>query len=371
MFAFDYKTSVPVWSCLKLQPLMSSEVPCFKALILIHKLLVDGPKIVLKEGQREYGFLDGLVRQFSYARSLYPSLIRLYVGYLKYKLEFHRIRPDFTGNFDYEEYVSLKGVSDLNEGYQTVFDLLELLSKIDEFQRGLIDEYKRSYGADCMVSSLVPFIEESYGVYKFVTSMLSALHLKVESHDALQILRVKYEDLFWKLKKFYEIARTIKYLTALVAIPTLPNEPQQFIVGQFDSSREDRERRERERQEQMQRERDEMERKEQEEMERRERERQEREFAELEMQKARQQQVVPVEEYYRVQNELSYFQNQREADQQLLAQYQMKMMEMGHQMNALTTQMASVSSNESLIKALQGIKKNLIKRSNCIAERQV
>ena len=46
----------------------------------------------------------------------YGALIRTYVGFLLAKLRFHRIRPEFNGLFEYEEYVTLKGIDDPNEG---------------------------------------------------------------------------------------------------------------------------------------------------------------------------------------------------------------------------------------------------------------
>lgn len=47
----------------------------------------------------------------------YGALIKAYVHFLLAKLDFHQTHPEFTGNFDYEEYLSLKGVDDLDEGY--------------------------------------------------------------------------------------------------------------------------------------------------------------------------------------------------------------------------------------------------------------
>ena len=46
----------------------------------------------------------------------YGSLIRTYVQFILAKLRFHRIRPEFNGLFEYEEYISLKGIHDPNEG---------------------------------------------------------------------------------------------------------------------------------------------------------------------------------------------------------------------------------------------------------------
>ena len=47
----------------------------------------------------------------------YGALIRTYVAFLLSKLRFHRMRPEFNGLFEYEEYVTLKGIDDPNEGY--------------------------------------------------------------------------------------------------------------------------------------------------------------------------------------------------------------------------------------------------------------
>ena len=46
VFAWDYGTSLPFWASLKLHPILSDQIPCFKALITIHKLLVGGPHLV-------------------------------------------------------------------------------------------------------------------------------------------------------------------------------------------------------------------------------------------------------------------------------------------------------------------------------------
>jgi hypothetical protein len=46
----------------------------------------------------------------------YSSLIRSYVNFILAKLRFHKHHPEFNGLFEYEEYISLKGIDDPNEG---------------------------------------------------------------------------------------------------------------------------------------------------------------------------------------------------------------------------------------------------------------
>ena len=49
-------------------------------------------------------------------------MIKAYTQYLRQKLDYHNLRPFFSGTFDYEEFVSLKGVQDPNEGYSVVVE---------------------------------------------------------------------------------------------------------------------------------------------------------------------------------------------------------------------------------------------------------
>jgi huntingtin-interacting protein 1-related protein len=54
----------PIWSALKDQPVLANEIMCFKALILIHCLLVEGPQMLLTDAIREIPFLDECARRF-------------------------------------------------------------------------------------------------------------------------------------------------------------------------------------------------------------------------------------------------------------------------------------------------------------------
>lgn len=159
----------------------------------------------------------------------YAPLIRAYVDYLKAKIEFHRVHPEFTGNFDYEEYLSLKGVADLNEGYQTIMELMDLQGRLEGFEKQVFEStHGITHSGECRVASLVPLIEESHGIYKFLTSMLSAMHLAVESAEPLMPLVERYNQLFMDLKRFYQAAQRIPYVTSVMNVPELPNEPPSF-----------------------------------------------------------------------------------------------------------------------------------------------
>ena len=46
----------------------------------------------------------------------YGGLIRTYVQFILAKLRFHRLRPEFNGLFEYDEYITQKGIDDPNDG---------------------------------------------------------------------------------------------------------------------------------------------------------------------------------------------------------------------------------------------------------------
>ena len=82
----------------------------------------------------------------------------------------------FNGTFEYEEYISLKSINDPNEGYETISDLMTLQDQIDTFQKLVFAHFRGVSNNECRISSLVPLVVETYGIYKFITSMLRAMH---------------------------------------------------------------------------------------------------------------------------------------------------------------------------------------------------
>lgn len=159
------------------QPILADEVQTFKALITVHKLLQEGHPNSLKEAIANKGWIDSLKRGMAGdgVRG-YGQLIRDYVNYLLAKLSFHQQHPEFNGTFEYEEYLSLKAINDPNEGYETITDLMTLQDRIDQFQKLIFSHFRHVGNNECRISSLVPLVQESYGIYKFITSMLRAMH---------------------------------------------------------------------------------------------------------------------------------------------------------------------------------------------------
>lgn len=220
------------WAGMKVQPVMADEVQTFKALITIHKVVQEGHPIVVREAQQNVNWVETLARGAGGGEGLrgYGPLIREYVFFLLAKLAFHRQHIEFNGLFEYEEYISLKSINDPNEGYETISDLMTLQDQIDTFQKLIFSHFRGGNNNECRIAALVPLVQESYGIYKFITSMLRAMHTTTGDDDALEPLRTRYDGQHYRLIKFYYECSNLRYLTSLITVPKLPQEPPNLLT---------------------------------------------------------------------------------------------------------------------------------------------
>jgi huntingtin-interacting protein 1-related protein len=213
------------------QPVMADEVQTFKALITIHKVLQEGHPVTVKEAQQNVNWIESLARGVT-GEGLrgYGPLIREYVFFTLAKLGFHRNHPEFNGLFEYEEYISLKSINDPNEGYETISDLMTLQDQIDTFQKLIFSHFRGGANNECRIAALVPLVQESYGIYKFITSMLRAMHTTTGDDEALEPLRTRYDGQHYRLVKFYYECSNLRYLTSLITVPKLPQDPPNLLA---------------------------------------------------------------------------------------------------------------------------------------------
>ncbi|KAI1263335.1 ANTH domain-containing protein [Xylariaceae sp. FL1019] len=231
VYTWDHKSSQSFWGGVKVQPILADEVQTFKALITIHRVLQEGHPSTLRDALANRSWIDGLNRGLSGEGVRgYGPLIREYVYFLLAKLSFHQQHPEFNGTFEYEEYISLKAINDPNEGYETISDLMALQDKIEQFQKLIFSHFRNVGNNECRISAIVPLVQESYGIYKFITSMLRALHSTTGDNDALEPLRERYNAQHYRLVKFYYECSNLRYLTTLITIPKLPQDPPNLLA---------------------------------------------------------------------------------------------------------------------------------------------
>ncbi|BEI82406.1 hypothetical protein CcaverHIS002_0302740 [Cutaneotrichosporon cavernicola] len=205
VYTWDYHSSLSVWNGLRTQPILTDEVQTFKALILVHKVLQEGHPVTLKEAHAQTGWLETCGRTVGGdGQKGYGALIRAYTSFLLAKLRFHRHHPEFNGLFEYEEYISLKNIDDPNEGYETITDLMQLQDQIDSFQKLIFAHFRGSNNNECRISAL---------------------------SDVLQPLMERYNSQHHHLRRFYYECSNLKYLTGLINVPKLGQEPPNLMIA--------------------------------------------------------------------------------------------------------------------------------------------
>ncbi|KAI9011326.1 ANTH domain-containing protein [Gaertneriomyces semiglobifer] len=231
VYTWDLKNSGSFWNAIRTYPVLGDEVVTFKALITVHKVMRQGHPAVLKDAIHQMQWFETLARNVIPQSSRgYGILIRAYVQFLLAKLEYHRLHPAFSGTFDYEEYVTLKGVEDPNEGFETINDLLGLLDKLDSLQKLIFANFRPTSTNEARIAALVPLVEESHGIYQFLVNMLTAMHQIIGSVEVLAPLRDKFKAGHYALLQFYYECSTLKYLTSLITVPKLPQDPPDFLA---------------------------------------------------------------------------------------------------------------------------------------------
>lgn len=232
VYTWDHKSSGSFWNGMKVQPIQADEVQTFKALITVHKVLQEGHPVALKEAQANVNWLESLTRGMQHGGDGprgYSSLIQEYIHYLISKLTFHRNHSEFNGTFEYEEYISLKSINDPNEGYETISELMTLQDQIDSLQKLVFSHFRSGSNNECRISALTPLVAESYGIYKFITSMLRAMHTALGDDEALSPLRGRYDAQHYRLVRFYYECSNLRYLTSLITVPKLPQDPPNLL----------------------------------------------------------------------------------------------------------------------------------------------
>lgn len=130
---------------------------------------------------------------------------------------------------------------ELTDSYETITDLMTLQDQIESFQKLIFAHFRGSANNECRISALVPLVKESFGIYKFITSMLRAMHRRscliisfqlhlivvnistvgTDAADALLPLRERYNAQHYNLRRFYYECSNLKYLTGLINVPKL------------------------------------------------------------------------------------------------------------------------------------------------------
>ena len=100
-------------------------------------------------------------------------------------------------------------------------DLYDFIGEALAFGNAIFDQLGTYLGSgqagagECRTSALVPLVEESAGLVKYMTSMLTAMHLCVEQEEILQPIVDCYKQLFSTFGTFFQKCRLNSFLQGL------------------------------------------------------------------------------------------------------------------------------------------------------------
>jgi len=223
--------SIPFYKEISKRPLDTTPIVGYKAMQLVHKLLQEGPAAVIKESNLKLNFFQALQNFFkSSAERIYSPLNSEYVTFILSKLNFHNQHPEFTGNLSLEEYLkATREPPTAEKSNQLVTHLLDLNEAVLRMQSATFNVRNPRELTECRVAALIPLVIEAYAIYTLTVYFLKKLPDLSDNIDVLSFLIERFYTQYHQLKNFFFESSNIKFVSSIIAVPTLPKDPPQFI----------------------------------------------------------------------------------------------------------------------------------------------
>lgn len=226
------------WNSLGRMPLPSQVIMCWKAMLVIHKLLREGHPNALKESLKYKQMLKDMKEFWKHsAKGGYGWLIHSYLAVIVAKLDFHNKNESIPGtlrNSDGGPVVySGTDVNDYFELSVDIFDYLDTLVDLEKRVFSTLDPFRASSQLQAVQCRICPFpviVQECGGLYDIVVDIMYKLHASLPA-DTLVGHRDRFYAHFAELKKFFFDAGNMAYVKALVPVPVLPQNPPSFTLS--------------------------------------------------------------------------------------------------------------------------------------------
>lgn len=227
------------WTIIGRQPLPSQAVMCWKAMMVLHKILREGHPNVLKDSYVYRKTFRDLTAVYKFQGGIYSPLVLEYLKLLESKVNLHHKYPGLPGGltFSLENPVKIPG-RDINDVFTFGVEMLDYHDLLLSLQENIIQGLDKSRNnsnigsSQCKIAPLVPLLKECAGMYDVLVQVLTKLHKNLPP-DTLDGLRQRFYDQHRKLKTFCSTAGSMTYITSLTAIPNIPERPPDFLIHKF------------------------------------------------------------------------------------------------------------------------------------------
>ncbi|KAM7345767.1 huntingtin interacting protein 1 [Cochliomyia hominivorax] len=228
------KSAKPFWSVITRQPLMEHRFTAWKFCHLLHKVLREGHESAIKHSQTHKTLILEVGKLWGHLQDGVGKCIEVYTRLLVNKLDFHQKNGNIPGSLalDFNEFVRTVG-DDYNLYFQLCVEIFDYIEHILQVQAQIflaINNYRLSSmtpQGQCRLAPLITLIQDSNPLYDLCVRIMFRLHDGLP-HDVLMGHRNRFNDIFKKLKAFYESVRPLQYFSDVIQLPHLPEKAPNF-----------------------------------------------------------------------------------------------------------------------------------------------
>ncbi|XP_050411276.1 huntingtin-interacting protein 1 isoform X1 [Patella vulgata] len=225
------------WTITGKLPLQGNPIVCWKFCHVLHKLMRDGHQHVVHDSMKYRSHLKDLGKLWGHLKEGYGKLIAAYCRFLIQRLNFHRKFPRIPGNLTMsdDQFNKICG-TDVNNYFEFSIDMLDLLDEIIHLQQNVFGSLDMSRAnsmttaGQCRLAPLILAILDSCQLYDYLVKSLFRLHASL-TPDTLAGHRERFLNGYKKLKQFYHSSSNLQYFKTLVQVPSLPEEPPNFLMA--------------------------------------------------------------------------------------------------------------------------------------------
>uniref|UniRef100_A0A2C9LW83 I/LWEQ domain-containing protein n=1 Tax=Biomphalaria glabrata TaxID=6526 RepID=A0A2C9LW83_BIOGL len=225
------------WNIASKMPLQAHPIVCWKFLQVIHKLMRDGHPNVVQESVRHGSLIRDLGKLWGHLKDGYGKLIASYCRLILQKFKYHKKFPSIPGNLMMtdEQYYKVCG-ADVNNYFEFSIDMLDYMDEILSLQQAVFSSLDMSRAnsmttsGQCRLAPIILCILDSCQLYDYLVKSLFHLHSSLPP-DTLSGHRDRFLQCYKKLKEFYFKCSNLQYFKHLVQVPSLPDNPPNFLVA--------------------------------------------------------------------------------------------------------------------------------------------
>uniref|UniRef100_A0A1B0FPD8 Huntingtin-interacting protein 1 n=1 Tax=Glossina morsitans morsitans TaxID=37546 RepID=A0A1B0FPD8_GLOMM len=223
------------WAIITRQPLMSHRFTAWKFCHLLHKVTREGHPISLKQSLVHKTLILDVGKLWGHLRDGVGACIESYTKLLVNKLQFHEKNVIFPGSLllEFSE-IEKFAENDENVYFQLCVEIFDYLDHIIDVQTKIFASVNMfpmssmTRQGQCRLAPLISLIQESNPLYDISVRLMFRLHNSL-LRDVLIGHRERFNDLFAKMKHFYNDVKPLQYFADVIQVPSLPENAPDFL----------------------------------------------------------------------------------------------------------------------------------------------